>query len=48
VLDAWLLAEEDADAAASVAETGIRPVVAPLWMTDVDASAAIVEAALRA
>jgi LPPG:FO 2-phospho-L-lactate transferase len=48
VLDAWLLAEEDADAAASVAATGIGAVVAPLWMSDVDASAAIVEAALGA
>ncbi|MCC4909348.1 2-phospho-L-lactate transferase [Microbacterium sp. cx-59] len=48
ILDAWLLAEEDAEAAASVDAVGIRPLVAPLWMTDVDASAAIADAALRA
>ena len=48
VLDAWLLAEEDADAAADVAAAGIRPVVAPLWMRDVAASAAIADAALDA
>jgi LPPG:FO 2-phospho-L-lactate transferase len=48
LLDAWLVAEEDAEAAASVAALGIRSVVAPLWMSDVSASAAIAEAALRA
>jgi LPPG:FO 2-phospho-L-lactate transferase len=48
VLDAWLLAEEDADAAAAVESAGIRPVVAPLWMTDVSASAALAAAALDA
>ena len=48
LLDAWLMAEEDAGAAASVDALGIRAVVAPLWMTDVDASAAIVDAALDA
>jgi len=48
ILDAWLLAEEDADAAPEVTAAGIRAVVAPLWMTDVDASAAIAAAALRA
>jgi LPPG:FO 2-phospho-L-lactate transferase len=48
LLDAWLMAEEDADAAASVDALGIRAVVAPLWMTDVEASAAIVDAALAA
>ncbi|QEW01052.1 2-phospho-L-lactate transferase [Microbacterium caowuchunii] len=48
VLDAWLLAEEDAEAAASVDALGIRAVVAPLWMTDVEASAALAAAALRA
>jgi LPPG:FO 2-phospho-L-lactate transferase len=48
VLDAWLVAEEDAAAAASVDALGIRGVVAPLWMRDIDASAAIVEAALDA
>lgn len=48
VLDAWLVAEEDADAAASVGALGIRSVVAPLWMTDVPASAALAATALRA
>lgn len=46
VLDAWLLAEEDAASAPIVETLGIRPVVAPLWMSDVDATAAIVDAAL--
>lgn len=48
VLDAWLLAEEDAHAAPEVAASGIRPVVAPLWMTDTAASAALAETALAA
>lgn len=48
VLDAWLLAEEDADAAREVAGLGIRSVVAPLWMTDAARSAALAEAALGA
>lgn len=48
VLDAWLLAEEDATEARGVEAAGIRPVVAPLWMTDVAASADIAEAALSA
>ena len=48
LLDAWLLAEEDAAHADEVAGLGIRPVVAPLWMTDAAASAGIVDAALDA
>lgn len=48
LLDAWVLAEEDAALAPAVAGLGIHPVVAPLWMTDVDASAAIARAALAA
>ncbi len=48
VLDAWLLAEEDAAAAREVEAAGIRAVVAPLWMRDEDTSAAIAEAALGA
>ncbi|MET0811948.1 MAG: 2-phospho-L-lactate transferase [Microbacterium sp.] len=48
LLDAWLLAEEDAASAPVVAGLGIHPVVTALWMTDVDATAAIVEAALDA
>ncbi|MDQ1135445.1 LPPG:FO 2-phospho-L-lactate transferase [Microbacterium sp. SORGH_AS 1204] len=48
VLDAWLLAEEDAAAAEEVEASGVRAVVAPLWMRDEQTSAAIAEAALRA
>ncbi|GAA1466124.1 2-phospho-L-lactate transferase [Microbacterium thalassium] len=48
LLDAWLLAEEDAAAADDVARGGIRPIVAPLWMTDADASAALAARALQA
>jgi LPPG:FO 2-phospho-L-lactate transferase len=48
LLDAWLIAEEDAAAAPQTEAFGIRPVVAPLWMTDAAASAAIVDVALAA
>ncbi|TFV84940.1 2-phospho-L-lactate transferase [Microbacterium sp. dk485] len=48
LLDAWLIAEEDAATAPAVDAAGIRPVVTPLWMTDVAASAAIVDTALAA
>ncbi|MFL2000516.1 2-phospho-L-lactate transferase [Microbacterium sp. A1-JK] len=48
LLDAWLVATEDADGAAAVEAAGIRPVVTPLWMSDVDASAAIAASALAA
>lgn len=48
LLDAWLLAEEDAALAPAVDALGMRAVVAPLWMTDATASAAIVDAALAA
>jgi LPPG:FO 2-phospho-L-lactate transferase len=48
VLDAWLLAEEDADASAAVEAAGVRPIVAPLWMSDTAASAAIADAAIAA
>lgn len=48
VLDAWLVATEDSDAAAAVEAAGIRPVVSPLWMSDVAASAEIVASALDA
>lgn len=48
LLDAWLLAEEDAASAPQVAGLGIHPVVAPLWMTDAGATAAIVDRALAA
>jgi LPPG:FO 2-phospho-L-lactate transferase len=48
LLDAWLLAEEDAASAAQVEADGIRPVVRPLWMTDAAATADMVDAALDA
>ncbi|MET0781636.1 MAG: 2-phospho-L-lactate transferase [Microbacterium sp.] len=48
LLDAWLIAEEDAASADEIAGLGIQPVVAPLWMRDVASSAAIVDAALSA
>jgi len=48
LLDAWLIAEEDAAEAPGVERSGIRPVVTPLWMTDAATRAALAEAALRA
>jgi len=47
LLDAWLMAEEDAASAADVEGLGIRPVVVPLWMRDAATSAALAEAALQ-
>lgn len=46
VLDAWLIAEEDAAQAPEVKRLGIRPVVAPLWMRDAATSKALADAAL--
>lgn len=48
LLDAWLLAEEDAASAEAVAAGGIRPLVTPLWMKDEPHSAALAESALAA
>ncbi|MDN3496978.1 2-phospho-L-lactate transferase [Planococcus sp. APC 4015] len=48
LLDAWLLAEEDADLSGEVGSTGIRSVVTALWMTDAAATADIVDTALAA
>jgi LPPG:FO 2-phospho-L-lactate transferase len=48
LLDTWLIAEEDEAVESEVAELGIRPVVAPLWMTDAARSAALAETALSA
>ncbi|MEZ3161912.1 2-phospho-L-lactate transferase [Microbacterium sp. BWT-B31] len=48
LLDAWLIAEEDAHLAPEVDGLGIRPLVTPLWMTDAATSAALGEAALAA
>ncbi len=41
LLDAWFLAEEDADLAPAVEEAGVPARVIPLWMTDLDASAVL-------
>ena len=48
LLDAWLIAEEDAASVDEIATLGIQPVVTPLWMRDISSSAAIVDAALSA
>ena len=48
VLDAWLVAEEDAALASSVAALDIRCSVVPLWMRDLPTSAALAAAALAA
>jgi LPPG:FO 2-phospho-L-lactate transferase len=48
LLDAWLIAEEDAELAGAVADLGVAPVVAPLWMRDAATSAALADAALSA
>jgi len=46
LLDAWLIAEEDAALAPGIEAAGLRTVVAPLWMRDADTSAALAAAAL--
>jgi LPPG:FO 2-phospho-L-lactate transferase len=48
LLDAWLIAEEDAALASDIAGLGIRSLVTPLWMTDAARSAALAESALGA
>lgn len=48
LLDAWLIAEEDSALAASVDAAGITAVVRPLWMRDLETSAALAEDAMRA
>lgn len=48
ILDAWLIADEDAALAPEVEATGIRASVVPLWMRDLPTSAALAAAALHA
>ncbi|WP_337001005.1 MULTISPECIES: 2-phospho-L-lactate transferase [unclassified Microbacterium] len=48
LLDAWLIAEEDAAMAASLAATGLRAPVHPLWMRELDTATALADAALEA
>ena len=46
VLDGWLVDSTDADAVARITATGLRCRAVPLWMTDHDATADMVAAAL--
>lgn len=48
LLDAWLIAEEDAALAAEIDDLGIATVATPLWMRDLERSAALAERALAA
>ena len=45
-LDAWLVADEDADSAAQIAASGMRVAAAPLLMSDLQKTAAIAAATL--
>jgi LPPG:FO 2-phospho-L-lactate transferase len=46
LLDAWLVANEDAGSVSDISGLGISAGAAPLWMTDVPATAAMAQAAL--
>jgi LPPG:FO 2-phospho-L-lactate transferase len=46
LLDAWLIAEEDASLAEGLEATGLRAPVRPLWMRDLDSAADLAAAAL--
>ncbi|MBA8815063.1 LPPG:FO 2-phospho-L-lactate transferase [Microbacterium halimionae] len=48
VLDTWLIAEEDAELAASVEALGISVDVVPLWMRDAETAEALAVAAISA
>jgi LPPG:FO 2-phospho-L-lactate transferase len=48
ILDAWLVADEDAALSGAVEAAGIRASVVPLWMRDIPTSAALAAAALAA
>ncbi|RXZ67064.1 2-phospho-L-lactate transferase [Agromyces albus] len=48
LLDAWLVDEADAAAAASLEASGLRAASVPLWMHDLDTSAALAGAAIDA
>jgi LPPG:FO 2-phospho-L-lactate transferase len=47
LLDGWLVDESDKDAADALVEEGLPARAIPLWMTDVDATAQMAEAALQ-
>ncbi|WP_136055412.1 2-phospho-L-lactate transferase [Microbacterium sp. K24] len=48
LLDAWLIAEEDAALAPEVEAAGVRALVRPLWMRDLETSAVLADAAFDA
>ncbi|MFK3677399.1 2-phospho-L-lactate transferase [Microbacterium sp. NPDC090218] len=48
LLDAWLIAEEDAALAAALEAEGLPAPVRPLWMSDLESAAALAAAALDA
>jgi LPPG:FO 2-phospho-L-lactate transferase len=47
LLDGWLVDESDKDVADALTEEGVATRAVPLWMTDVDATAHMAEAALH-
>ena len=47
LLDAWLVAEEDADAVPALIDAGLAARAVPLWMSDVGATARMASAALE-
>ena len=47
LLDGWLVDDSDAAAVAEVEAAGITCRAVPLWMTDLDATAAMARAALE-
>jgi LPPG:FO 2-phospho-L-lactate transferase len=47
IIDGWLVDETDASALGPLAEAGLVAAAVPLWMRDVDTSAALAEAALE-
>lgn len=48
LLDAWLIAEEDAALSPELEAAGLRALVRPLWMRDLETSSALADAALDA
>ena len=48
LLDAWLIAEEDAALASPLDEQGLRAPVHPLWMRDLDTATALAGVAIDA
>jgi LPPG:FO 2-phospho-L-lactate transferase len=48
ILDAWLVDETDAALTSTIEDAGIRASAVPLWMRDLESSAALAAAALAA